>query len=108
MGGSYHWVFERGVSVASLGLVGSAYFTQHPLIDLGLAIVIPLHCHMGFGCIVTDYLPQRKFPVINKVTNFFLYALTVSTIYGLYEYNTKDVGITEGVRKLWKKENAVK
>lgn len=99
--GSYHWVYERALSIASLALVGAAFATPHRLVDLALGIVFPLHGHVGFGAIVTDYLPARKFPRLNKLVMALLYAGTAGTIYGLYKYNTQDVGLTEGVTRLW-------
>ena len=101
MHGSNHWSFERLVSVASLGLVGTAAVYPHPMVDFALGFVIPIHCHIGFGAIITDYLPARKFPVIYRFSRGILYASTALTLYGLYKYNTEDVGIIEGVKKVW-------
>ncbi len=36
-----------------------------------------------------------------SLTGCLLYAATGLNMYGLYRYNTEDVGITEGVKKLW-------
>jgi succinate dehydrogenase (ubiquinone) membrane anchor subunit len=106
--GSYHWIFERSLSVASLGLVGAAAVNPDSLVDLGLAVVLPLHCHIGFSSIITDYLPARKFRFIYKLSYSALCALTLTTIYGLYSFNTTNVGITEGVKRLWKQQPLVK
>lgn len=102
MHGSNHWSFERAVSVATLGLVGAAAVYPHTMVDFALGFIVPLHCHIGFGAIITDYLPNRKFPVIYKFARGVLYATTALTVYGLYKYNTEDVGITEGVKAVWK------
>lgn len=100
--GSYHWLYERGLSVATLGLVSAAAFLpSSKLVDFGLGVVLPLHSHLGFMAIITDYLPKRKFPRIYPLATGALYAATAGCLYGLYLYNTKDVGITEGVKKLW-------
>ncbi len=74
----------------------------HKLTDLALGVILPLHCHLGFSAIIIDYLPKRKFGAIYTISKTMLYLLTAGTIYGLYEYNTKDVGITEGVSRIWK------
>jgi len=71
------------------------------MIDLGLAVVLPLHCHLGFGAIVTDYLPKRKFPRVYPISKGLLIAGTGTAIYGLWSFNTKDVGICEAVSTLW-------
>lgn len=87
--------------MATFGLIGAAAFYPHSIVDFGLGIAVPLHCHIGFGSIITDYLPLRKFPVIYRFSRGVLYAATGLTIYGLYKFNTEDIGITEGVKKLW-------
>lgn len=108
MHGSNHWNFERAISVASLGLIGAAAVYPHAMIDFGLGIIIPVHCHIGFGAIITDYLPKRKFPVIYRFSRGILYASTALTIYGLYKYNTEDVGIIEGVKTIWNSKSFTK
>jgi succinate dehydrogenase (ubiquinone) membrane anchor subunit len=76
-----------------------------------LGIVLPLHCHLGIGQVVTDYLNKRKIGAVgNKAVVAALYACTALTIYGLFQFNTNDVGITEFVSKCWsaKKEETAK
>jgi succinate dehydrogenase (ubiquinone) membrane anchor subunit len=102
MHGSHHWTFERALSVASLGLIASA-FALHPnkLIDFGLGLVLPLHSHLGFSAIITDYLPKRKFGRVYPVAMGVLYGMTGVALYGLYEVNTKGPGICEAVATVW-------
>jgi succinate dehydrogenase (ubiquinone) membrane anchor subunit len=69
---------------------------------MALGVLLPLHCHIGFGALVTDYLPARKFPRIYILAKSLLYIGTAGTAYGLYQYNTTDIGICEGMRTLWK------
>lgn len=105
--GSYHWIYERGLSVATLGLVGAAAVgPTSGAVNMLLGVVLPLHCHIGFGTIITDYLPARKFPTIYKLSMGLLYAATATTLYGLYLYNTRDIGITEGFKTLWRKNKS--
>ncbi len=99
--GSQHWSFERLISIGVFGLIGAAVACPHKMIDFALGFVVPLHCHIGFGSILTDYLHPRKFPVVGRFSKGLLYAATGLSMYGLYRYNTEDVGITEGVKKLW-------
>lgn len=103
--GSLHWTFERALSVATLGLIGSAFcFYPNKLIDFGLGVVLPLHSHIGFSAIITDYLPKRKFPVIYPMAMGALYGLTGLTLYGLYALNTEGPGLCEGVVSIWTKK----
>lgn len=89
--------------MATLGLTGVAMMGPPlKLVDLALGVILPLHCHIGFGAIITDYLPKRKFPFIFPLARGILWLATGGTIYGLYQYNTKDVGLTEGIVRLWK------
>lgn len=99
-------MYERALSVASLALVAAAFATPHRLVDLALGVVFPLHCHIGFGAVITDYLPARKFPMAYPIVKALLYAGTAGTIYGLYQFNTRDVGLTEGVARLWKAKSS--
>jgi succinate dehydrogenase (ubiquinone) membrane anchor subunit len=84
-----------------LGLVGAALISPHKAVDFALGVVLPLHCHLGFDSVIVDYLPKRKFPTIYPLVKALLYIATAGTLYGLYQYNTKDVGISEGFGRLW-------
>lgn len=100
--GSIHWIWERGLSILSLGSVTSAFiFPGEPLVDLGLGTIIPIHCHFGFMNIITDYLPYRKYPKINRIATGSIWTGTLLAIYGLYLFNTKDIGISETIQDLW-------
>ncbi|RKO82756.1 CybS-domain-containing protein, partial [Blyttiomyces helicus] len=100
--GSYHWNFERGLSIVTLPLMIGAYAVgPQPYIDLALGVVIPLHTHIGFGAIIEDYLPQRRTGVIYKLANGTLYVATGLVLYGAYQFNTNDIGITAFVGRLW-------
>lgn len=100
--GSYHWLYERALSVATLGAVGAAFVAPGKGVDLALGALLPLHSHIGFGAIITDYLPKHRSPKLYIAARSLLYLGTAGTLYGLYQYNTRDVGICEGVRSLWR------
>ena len=103
--GSYHWDYERALSVVSVPLIASAFVVgPAPILDLALGVVLPLHCHLGFDTIITDYLPKRRVGVLNAVATWTLRAGTLLTLYGLYTFNTQDVGIIEFTRRLWKNQ----
>jgi succinate dehydrogenase (ubiquinone) membrane anchor subunit len=61
---------------------------------LGASLVI--HSHIGFQACVIDYFPQRTYPKLKKAASWALNGATVLVLYGLYEFETNDVGITEG------------
>lgn len=49
-----------------------------------------VHSHIGFDCIIADYLHKRKFPVVGPLATWTLRATTLATLYGLYEFNTSE------------------
>lgn len=55
----------------------------------------------GLDSSVTDYLHVRKFPKLGPAATWGLRALSVTSLIGLYEFSTNDVGITELIAKLW-------
>ncbi|CAG8511203.1 12230_t:CDS:2, partial [Acaulospora morrowiae] len=98
--GSYHWDFERLLSVSLIPLtVASVMNGAHPITDLCLGVILPIHCHVGFDAVITDYLPSRRTPVLNKISTWGLRATTLIVLYGCYEFNTNDVGLTELVKR---------
>ncbi|KAJ3066247.1 membrane anchor subunit of succinate dehydrogenase, Sdh4 [Podochytrium sp. JEL0797] len=100
--GSYHWNFERGLSVVTIPLVCSALaLGPIPLVDFGLGVVLPLHTHMGFDCMVQDYIPVRKYGALNTVATWTLRVVTGVVLYGCFLFNTTDVGITAFVKRIW-------
>lgn len=100
--GSYHWDFDRLLSAALVPLtVASVINGAHPITDLCLGVILPIHCHIGFDAVITDYLPSRRTPIWNKVTTWGLRGATLIVLYGCYEFNTNDVGLTEVVKRMW-------
>jgi len=100
--GSIHWNYERVLCLGLLPVTGYALaYGAHPMNDLALSVLIPLHSHLGFGAVITDYLPKRKMPGVNTVTVWALRLATLGVILGCWKLNTQDVGITETVRRLW-------
>ncbi|WWC69694.1 uncharacterized protein I206_103637 [Kwoniella pini CBS 10737] len=102
--GSYHWAFERVLSAALVPVtVGAAVSTgsAYPILDGILAVSLIVHSHIGFDSCRVDYLHPRKFPVIGPIASWILKIATGLSVWGVYEFNTNDVGLTELVRRLW-------
>lgn len=51
---------------------------------------------------IIDYIPKRKYPKSYKGLKHLLNGATVLVLYGLYEFETNDVGVTEAVKRVWK------
>lgn len=84
--GSYHWDFERFLSVSLIPLctVGMVKHGACGLLDASLLSVVLLHSHTGFDAILTDYLHKRKFPVMGPLAKWMLRGFTVATAVGMY------------------------
>jgi succinate dehydrogenase (ubiquinone) membrane anchor subunit len=55
----------------------------------------------GRSCI-TDYFPKHRVPGVRKLFEW-LNVLAVFVVgWGWYEFETNDVGLTEGIRRVWK------
>ncbi|KAL6245977.1 membrane anchor subunit of succinate dehydrogenase, Sdh4 [Rhinocladiella similis] len=101
--GSYHWTFERLLSVGlvPLTMVPFASGSLSPTLDAVLIFGIIVHSHLGFQSMVIDYIPIRKHPTLRKA---FMWALNLATLIvgiGFYEFETNDVGVTEAVKRIW-------
>ena len=64
---------------------------------MALAVAIPVHNHMGFDVVITDYLHGAP----NKAARAVNWGIGVATMAGLAYFNVNDVGICEGLRTLW-------
>lgn len=51
---------------------------------------------------IVDYFPKQRVPKTRALCNWLLRLTTLTTAVGLYELETNDVGITEGLRRIWK------
>lgn len=103
MHGSYHWMYERILSGASLATITYGVIAgPSNALDVALSVVLPLHCHIGFQTIIDDYLPKRKFGAVFNVAKGSLLVATALTLYGAYKFNTENVGISEAISQLWK------
>lgn len=51
--------------------------------------------------VIIDYVPWKRLP---KTRVFFMWGLRAATLtvaVGLYEFETNDVGLTEGIKRIW-------
>ncbi|KAK5109398.1 hypothetical protein LTR62_007064 [Meristemomyces frigidus] len=104
MHGNYHWTFERGLSAALLpiSIAPFAAGSLNPLLDGAFIAMIIVHTYIGFGSIIADYLPARRVPITRKLFDWGN-ALAVFVVgWGWYEFETNDVGLTEGLKRIWK------
>ncbi|KAL8762981.1 MAG: hypothetical protein Q9184_001131 [Pyrenodesmia sp. 2 TL-2023] len=84
-----------------LTVIPFAAGTLSPITDALLCAGIIIHSHIGFQSIVIDYVPDKRLP---KTRTFFWWALRAATLLvavGFFEFETNDVGLTEGIKRIW-------
>ncbi|TVY53161.1 Succinate dehydrogenase [ubiquinone] cytochrome b small subunit, mitochondrial [Lachnellula cervina] len=101
--GSYHWTFERAISVGLVPLTIAPFAagSLNPLTDALLCATILIHSHIGFEALIVDYIPTKRLPKTRKTFEWGLKLATVVVGVGLYEFETNDVGLTEGIKRIW-------
>ncbi|KAF9177412.1 membrane anchor subunit of succinate dehydrogenase, Sdh4 [Haplosporangium sp. Z 767] len=73
-----------------------------PITEGLLGVVVPIHAHLGFNAMVTDYLHPSKVGVFgNKAISWALRGVTLVVLVGCYRFNSADVGLTELVKEAW-------
>ena len=100
--GSYHWVFERALSVALIPLIVTPFVTgsSFPALDALLGATVVLHSHIGFDAMITDYIPKRHYPKTYTLFHWGLRAATVVVLIGVYEFQVNEVGIPPALFRL--------
>lgn len=68
------------------------------VVDLGFAVVIPVHMHMGMRSVLLDYIhPVGQ----QKLALALLAAVTLLTGMGLVKLSLTDIGLTGSLRELF-------
>jgi len=101
--GSYHWTFERLIAVGLIPLTVAPFVSGslNPVTDAIFCAAILIHSHIGFESCVIDYIPMKRLPKTRALFWWGLRGATVLVGVGLYEFETNDVGITEGIKRIW-------
>ncbi len=104
--GSYHWSYERLLAITMVPLAVTPFVAtvDFPVLDAILSTTILLHAHIGFTSCIIDYIPKRVYGIWHKFARYLLTFGTTVGLYGIYEMETTDVGLTNLIKKLWVKE----
>ena len=51
---------------------------------------------------ITDYFPAWRVAFVRKAADWLNFLAIFVVGWGWYEFETNDVGLTEGIRKVWK------
>lgn len=106
MHASYHWDFEKIVSVGLIPLVSLSLINGGSiatLADIGLSYLLLMHCYVGFQSCIIDYVPKRVYGVWHNRAMYILSLGTLLSIIGIYDMNTneKNSGSVSLVTKIW-------
>ncbi|OBA28510.1 hypothetical protein HANVADRAFT_51410 [Hanseniaspora valbyensis NRRL Y-1626] len=106
MHASYHWDFEKVVSVGLIPLVSMALINNgsiSTLVDISLCYTLLMHCYVGFQSCIIDYIPKRVYGVWHNRAMYMLTLGTFLSVIGIYDMNTneKNSGSAGLVSKLW-------
>ncbi|GMM30097.1 Tim18 protein [Martiniozyma asiatica (nom. inval.)] len=103
-GGSFHWAYERIITVAMTPLVATPFImgVDYPMLDAGLGLLILLHSRYGLQSCVIDYIPLRKFQFWHKFAMFLLNIGTCVSMYGVYVIETEENGLCDLIARVWK------
>ncbi|KAJ8664186.1 hypothetical protein O0I10_000465 [Lichtheimia ornata] len=100
--GAYLWSMERASSLALVPLISTQFiYGAHPITDGLLGVVLPYHIYLGFESCIVDYIPKREYPRMHKVANWSLASTTALVMWGAYEFNTNEIGLTEFIQRLF-------
>jgi len=101
--GSYHWTFERLISLGLVPLTIAPFAsgTMNPTLDAIFVATILIHSHIGFQSLIIDYIPTHQHPTMRKTFGWLLNLATVVVGIGFYEFETNDVGLTEAIKRIW-------
>ncbi|BFZ54633.1 membrane anchor subunit of succinate dehydrogenase, Sdh4 [Savitreella phatthalungensis] len=102
--GSYHWAFERAISVAIIPLTIAPFAagSLNPVTDALLVATTLIHSHIGFDACISDYVPKYKYGAFwADGMKWVLRLATTVVAIGFYEFETNDVGLTEAIKRIW-------
>ncbi|KAH0835133.1 Succinate dehydrogenase [ubiquinone] cytochrome b small subunit, mitochondrial [Fonsecaea pedrosoi] len=101
--GSYHWTFERILSVGLVPLTITPFAagSVSPMLDAALIFTILIHSHAGFQSMIIDYIPIRRHPTMRRTFMWLLNVATLVVAVGFYEFETNDVGVVEAMKRIW-------
>ena len=74
---------------------------RHALTPLACYAIAPSVSVGAAQSSVIDYLPKRRVGMLHHIALNSVRLATALTMYGLYELNANDIGITNAVKALW-------
>ena len=97
----YHRVNLALLGATPVALATSNSFLSFP-VDMGLAIMFPLHGHIGMNYVITDYVPKLFSKAAVGPARAVMVGVTGFTMLGLTKLNVEGPGITGTLKALWR------
>ena len=95
----YHYTsYAMVAGIPASFLLGAPVST---VVDLACGVIVPLHAHIGMRSVLVDYVHEES---TREAVIMGLTVLTVGSAAGLTFFNINDVGLTEGVKALFVKQ----
>lgn len=101
--GSYHWTYERAITITMLPLVMTPFVAgvEFPLVDSVFSTLLLFHCHAGIKSCIIDYIPKRVYGFWYGAACKLLTLGTFVAMYGIYILETTSNGLFDLVSSLW-------
>ena len=97
----YHRVNLALLGATPVALATDQTFLSFP-VDMGLAIMFPLHGHIGMNYVITDYIPKLFGNAARGPARIIMCGVTGLTTLGLVKLNIEGPGITGSLKALWR------
>ena len=98
----YHRVNLALLGATPIALATDSTFLSFP-VDMGLAVMFPLHGHIGMNYVITDYVPKLFSKAAVGPARAIMVGVTGATMLGLTKLNVEGPGITGTLKALWRK-----
>ena len=98
----YHRVNLALLGATPVALATDSTFLSVP-VDMGLAVMFPLHGHIGMNYVITDYVPKLFSKAAVGPARAIMVGVTGATMLGLTKLNVEGPGITGTLKALWRK-----
>ncbi|XP_026666672.1 succinate dehydrogenase [ubiquinone] cytochrome b small subunit, mitochondrial isoform X2 [Ceratina calcarata] len=96
------WVFERLVSAGLPITIPAALWTESPILDGLMSLLVVMHTHWGLEAIIIDYArPSIVGPVLPKILHLSLFILSAATLTGLFLLINNGPGVSKSIKDFW-------
>uniref|UniRef100_A0A7S1C411 Succinate dehydrogenase [ubiquinone] cytochrome b small subunit n=1 Tax=Bicosoecida sp. CB-2014 TaxID=1486930 RepID=A0A7S1C411_9STRA len=95
----WHYTQYGLAGIIPVALLGGGAVTT--ACDYAMAVILPLHFHIGMRSVIVDYVHGLKFPGLQRGALAALGVVTTLCFLGIVKLNVSDVGLTRAVKGFW-------